>query len=176
MKNIYDTLNLMGVKLPMWVLLLILIVLILCGLILLWKKHIKPYFKRMFKLQDDLESIEEIQNKLAEEVDRSKEADDEIDKRITALDGKLDLMIESLSRLQQFNAEQEEENNAQKETLKMLMCNELDKRYRRYLELGYVPQDEYDEYVDMHDSYKGIGGNHSGDLKFQYVMDNLQVK
>lgn len=65
---------------------------------------------------------------------------------------------------------------AQSVALKVILANELDRKYRYYLELQYIPDKEFDEYVDMHDAYNGLGGNHHGDEKFNYVMEHLERK
>ena len=176
LKNIFETLKLTGVELPAWIFMILLVILILGGSQLLWNKYLKSWFKKIFKIENDIGSIDVLQKDLNCEIKRATDRDNEFDEKITKLDDKLDTIVSSLNRIQEMNAEQMEDMDAQKEALKMMLCNELDKRYRRYIELGYVPAGEFDEYVDMHNAYKGVGGNHTGDAKFDYVMKNLKVK
>ena len=62
------------------------------------------------------------------------------------------------------------------DALKMMLCNELDKKYRRYLEIGSIPNEEFDEYVHMLESYANLGGNGSGKQKYDYIMEHLERK
>ena len=56
-----------------------------------------------------------------------------------------------------------------------MLANELDKRYRRYLELGYIPDKEFDEYCETYRIYHDeLGGNHTGTAKYEYVMSHLE--
>lgn len=51
----------------------------------------------------------------------------------------------------------------------------INQKYKYYLKIEGVPEDEVDEFVALHDAYKGVGGNHSGDAKFEYCMNNLDI-
>lgn len=84
-----------------------------------------------------------------------------------------DKQIDNLSNsVTQINASM----HAQNQALRVMLMSELDKKYNNYIELQYIPNGEYDDYVDLHDAYKGIGGNHNGDSKFGYVMKHLERK
>ena len=56
-----------------------------------------------------------------------------------------------------------------------LLGNALDQKFDKYIELQGIPSDELDEFVSLHDAYKGCGGNHRRDSKFDYVMMHLSV-
>lgn len=56
-----------------------------------------------------------------------------------------------------------------------LLGNALDQKFDKYIALKGIPADELDEFVSLHDAYKGCGGNHRRDSKFNYVMEHLQV-
>ena len=56
-----------------------------------------------------------------------------------------------------------------------LLGNALDQKFDKYIELQGIPSDELDEFVSLHDAYKGCGGNHRRDSKFDYVMTHLSV-
>jgi hypothetical protein len=51
-----------------------------------------------------------------------------------------------------------------------ILLNILNDRYQRYMALGYIPEDEVEEFVHMHDAYKGLGGNHTGDYKYEKAI------
>lgn len=61
------------------------------------------------------------------------------------------------------------------DALKELLAGEIDNRYKRYLNLQGIPEDEYDEFVSLHQAYKGVNGNHHGDQKYEYCINHLRV-
>lgn len=60
---------------------------------------------------------------------------------------------------------------AQKESL----ADRINQKYKYYLSIGGIPEDEVDEFVSLHSAYKAIGGNHHGDAKFNYCMEHLPI-
>ena len=38
------------------------------------------------------------------------------------------------------------------------------------------PADEFDEFVSLHDAYKTVGGNHTGDAKYKKCIESLKVQ
>lgn len=56
------------------------------------------------------------------------------------------------------------------------LAYKINEKYRKYFQLGYIPEDEYGEFINLHDAYKGVGGNHSGDEKYNRCIDNLPIK
>lgn len=46
----------------------------------------------------------------------------------------------------------------------------INQRYKYYLRIKGIPEDEFDEFVAMHDAYNALDGNHSGDAKFNQAM------
>lgn len=56
---------------------------------------------------------------------------------------------------------------------KEMLAEKINEKYKYYVNIGGIPADEYDEFVSMHKAYKGLGGNHHGDAKFQYCIDHL---
>lgn len=83
---------------------------------------------------------------------------------------------EKLVELEKSVTEIKTLSETQSVALKVILANELNRKYRYYLELGYIPDEEFDEYVDNHDAYKALGGNHTGDAKFNYIMEHLERK
>lgn len=67
-------------------------------------------------------------------------------------------------------------NKDLKQAMKIILLSELNTKYKSYLTSGYVPDDEFEEYIEMHDVYNALGGNHTGDEKFNYIMKNLERK
>ena len=58
---------------------------------------------------------------------------------------------------------------------KEMLAEEINKKYKYYISIGGIPDDEYDEFVSLHKAYNGVGGNHHGDAKFQYCIDHLPI-
>lgn len=71
--------------------------------------------------------------------------------------------------------ELQENSNRQQAALREDLADKINDRYKRYFSLGYIPTDEFDEFIQIHDAYKGIGGNHSGDAKFEKCIKSLKV-
>ena len=55
------------------------------------------------------------------------------------------------------------------------LADRINNKYKYYLNINGIPEDEVDEFVELHKAYKGVGGNHSGDAKFEYCMNNLKI-
>ena len=60
---------------------------------------------------------------------------------------------------------------SQKESL----ADRINQKYKYYLSIKGIPEDEVDEFVSLHSAYKKIGGNHHGDAKFNYCMEHLPI-
>lgn len=55
------------------------------------------------------------------------------------------------------------------------LADRINQRYKYYLQLNGIPEDEVDEFEQLHTAYKGVGGNHSGDAKYEYCMQHLPI-
>ena len=69
----------------------------------------------------------------------------------------------------------DEQINSLVESNKEMLAEKINEKYKYYISIGGIPEDEYDEFVSMHDAYNGVGGNHHGDAKFQYCIDHLPI-
>lgn len=58
---------------------------------------------------------------------------------------------------------------------KEMLAEEINKKYKHYINIKGIPEDEYDEFVSLHKAYNGVGGNHHGDAKYQYCIDHLPI-
>ena len=61
--------------------------------------------------------------------------------------------------------------DAQKE----MLAEKINEKYKYYISIGGIPEDEYDEFVAIHKAYNGVGGNHHGDAKYEYCIEHLQI-
>lgn len=70
-------------------------------------------------------------------------------------------------------------NDARNESLiaaiKEMLAEKINEKYKYYISIGGIPEDEYDEFVSMHKAYNGVGGNHHGDAKFEYCIEHLRI-
>lgn len=176
LKTVVESLKVMGLEVPAWIGLLMLIAAIVFGVYAFISKKFMPWIKRMIKVQTDIMSIPELR-------ESTNKCDKMIMDQINKMTEKFDTMYDNFNKMsEKFDLMQEEvEKNsksqaAQCEALKMILANELDKKYRRYLELNYIPDKEFDEYTHMFESYTGLGGNSTGAEKYHYIMNNLPRK
>lgn len=58
---------------------------------------------------------------------------------------------------------------------KEMLAEKINEKYKYYISIKGIPEDEYDEFVSLHEAYNGVGGNHHGDAKFQYCIDHLPI-
>ena len=56
-----------------------------------------------------------------------------------------------------------------------VLADRINQKYKQYISLRGIPEDEVDEFTNLHVAYKGVGGNHSGDAKYEYVMMHLPI-
>ena len=57
-----------------------------------------------------------------------------------------------------------------------LLYDTISQRCHHYLDIGYIPEDEHDQFVSLLDRYKGLGGNHGLEKKVNYCINNLPIK
>ena len=55
------------------------------------------------------------------------------------------------------------------------LAEKINEKYKYYISINGIPEDEYDEFVSMHKAYNGVGGNHHGDAKFEYCIEHLPI-
>lgn len=65
--------------------------------------------------------------------------------------------------------------NALVEAQKEMLAEKINEKYKHYISINGIPEDEYDEFVSLHKAYNGVGGNHHGDAKFQYCIEHLPI-
>lgn len=58
---------------------------------------------------------------------------------------------------------------------KEMLAEKINEKYKYYINIKGIPEDEYDEFVALHKAYNGVGGNHHGDAKFQYCIEHLPI-
>ena len=83
--------------------------------------------------------------------------------------------LEIQKELKDSIAVRDEQINALVDANKEMLAEKINEKYKYYISIGGIPEDEYDEFVSMHKAYKGVGGNHHGDAKFAYCMEHLAI-
>lgn len=58
---------------------------------------------------------------------------------------------------------------------KEMLAEKINEKYKYYISIAGIPEDEYDEFVSLHKAYNGVGGNHHGDAKFEYCIEHLPI-
>lgn len=131
----------------------------------LQKRHCKDEEEFRKNLNDYMEESREDRKALHEEM--KVYSDNRIKDRKQSLEIQKELKDSIASRDTQINAL----IDANKETL----AAKINEKYKHYISIGGIPEDEYDEFVGLHKAYKGVGGNSHGDAKFEYCMEHLPI-
>lgn len=82
---------------------------------------------------------------------------------------------DSIKTISDSNAEKDKQITSLIQAQKEMLAEKINEKYKYYLSIGGVPEDERDEFVSLHDAYKGVGGNHNGDAKFEYCINHLPI-
>lgn len=83
-------------------------------------------------------------------------------KQISNINYRLDAQAENIVKLCAAN--------------RVILSDRINQKYKVYLNKGYIPEDEYEEFVTLHKVYNEIGGNHTGDEKFRKCIKQLPIK
>lgn len=88
---------------------------------------------------------------------------------------KLDEVKERTEEFIKNEKEKKQQINSLTLALKELLAAKINEKYKYYISIEGIPEDEVDEFTSLHFAYKGCGGNHHGDAKYNYVINNLPV-
>lgn len=69
----------------------------------------------------------------------------------------------------------DEQINSLKLANRELLAGKINEKYKYYISIDGIPEDEVDEFTNLHTAYKAVGGNHSGDTKYEYVIEHLSI-
>lgn len=62
------------------------------------------------------------------------------------------------------------------EGIKTVLADNLNRKCRFYLDNGFIPEDEFEEFVKEHEAYNKLHGNSTIDAKYNKVIEQLKVK
>lgn len=66
-------------------------------------------------------------------------------------------------------------NSLNETATREVLGDRINEKYKYYLKIKGIPEDEVDEFANLHAAYKGVGGNHTGDAKYNYCINNLAI-
>lgn len=125
------------------------------GLETKWMRNKKKEHELLLRTSENLAKLQE---KHSLDVEQSKREFSDFIKSITNANKIKDKQIDSL-----MVANRE------------LLAEKINDKYKYYISIKGIPEDEVDEFTNLHTAYKGCGGNHSGDAKYEYCMNHLSV-
>lgn len=109
---------------------------------------IQREMKQLYKdVSNDREQVSNLQKEVIEFIDATKEADK--------------IRDENINNLTVANKE--------------LLADKINQKYKSYISKGGIPQDEYDDFVNLHRAYKKCHGSNSGDARFNYCIEHLEI-
>lgn len=62
------------------------------------------------------------------------------------------------------------------EGIKTVLADNLNRKCRFYLDNGFIPEDEFDEFIKEHEAYNKLHGNSTIDAKYNKTIEQLKVK
>lgn len=80
-----------------------------------------------------------------------------------------------IKNIVELNVSRDEQIDSLMIAQREVMADRINQKYKYYLKINGIPADEVDEFTSLHMAYKGCGGNHSGDAKYEYCMNHLPV-
>lgn len=86
---------------------------------------------------------------------------------------------QNLSALQKRHDEEIRQSMMRIENLMIaqreILADKINEKYKYYISIKGIPEDEVEEFTNLHTAYQGVGGNHSGDAKYEYCINHLSV-
>ncbi len=99
----------------------------------------------------------------------------EVQKKYDERFKKLDRVKEQTEQFVENEKNKKQQIDSLTLALKELLAAKINEKYKYYISIKGIPEDEVDEFTSLHFAYKGCGGNHHGDAKYNYVIKNLPV-
>lgn len=122
--------------------------------------------------EKSIKDLKDITNEYYNNRVRDREQSFEIQRQLTDSITKL---TDAIDRMEDFNTTKEKQLDNLIAAQKEMLAEKINEKYKYYLSIDGIPEDEYDEFVSLHAAYKSTGGNHHGDAKFEYCINHLKV-
>lgn len=84
-------------------------------------------------------------------------------------------LTDSIKNIVDYNLDKEKQIDNLMAAQREILADKINEKYKYYISIEGIPEDEFDEFTNLHKAYKGVGGNHSGDAKYEYCINHLQV-
>ena len=128
------------------------------------------------RIQDELTSfMNDIKNSMSSAQDELKLfAENRFHDREQSLQIQRDL-TDSIKRIVDRNTTKDKQIDDLMIAQKEILADKINEKYKYYISIKGIPEDEVDEFTNLHTAYKGVGGNHSGDAKYEYCINHLPV-
>lgn len=117
------------------------------------------------EIKESLEKTQDAITQFAENRIHDREQSFKIQKELT----------DSITKLAESDSSRDEQINNIIWTQKESLADKINQKYKHYITINGIPEDEVDEFVSLHQAYNGVGGNHHGDAKFNYCMEHLPI-
>lgn len=171
---------------PMIVLVALVFLIFFCWIAIKNRKVISDFFNDLYNRKKNreelLQTIKDNQSNIKiimENRIHDREQSLSIQKELTEAQNKLSNKQSELSSLISENIKSGVSRDKQIASLmlanKELLAEKINEKYKFYISIKGIPEDEVDEFTNLHTAYKGCGGNHSGDAKYEYVIEHLPV-
>lgn len=82
---------------------------------------------------------------------------------------------DSIKSIAEYNSSKDKQIDNLMAAQREVLADKINEKYKYYITIEGIPEDEVDEFTNLHTAYKGVGGNHSGDAKYEYCMNHLRV-
>lgn len=84
-------------------------------------------------------------------------------------------LADTIKELADDNQTKDKQINSLIVANKEMLAEKINEKYKYYISIHGIPEDEYDEFVSLHKAYNGVGGNSHGDAKFEYCIEHLKI-
>lgn len=84
-------------------------------------------------------------------------------------------LTDSIKNIVVSNSTKDKQINSLMIAQREVLADKINQKYKYYISIKGIPEDEVDEFTNLHTAYKGCGGNHSGDAKYEYCINHLPV-
>lgn len=146
------------------------------GLETKWMKKQSDEHNLLIQTSQNLTALQE---KRAEDAKQSDEHDEQIRSELASFIYEIkNSMLETqaeIKRILERNSIKDEQINNLMIAQREVLADKINEKYKYYISIDGIPEDEVDEFTDLHTAYKGVGGNHSGDAKYEYCINHLRV-
>ena len=84
-------------------------------------------------------------------------------------------LTDSIKSIVEYNTGKEKQIENLMAAQREVLADKINEKYKYYISVKGIPEDEVDEFTNLHTAYKGVGGNRSGHAKYEYCINHLPV-